>query len=367
AVDHVADAHRERGNFQKARQCGEYIADHWPDADHAAEAQAGVVRASILMGDEIGAQAAMNELLTSFSSSTHIAKAMDDVAKEYREAGQYENARQWHQYVVDHWPEDEHALDAQGDVVRCSILLGDEAGAQAAIDKLLADFGGHENTAKEVDQLANLCLERRDYIKARYLYQYIATSWPTAKGAVKTQSDLIRCSIGLGDETGAQAAYDDMLAAFSNDPRLPESMLLVAEAYTMRGVELDDSGDLEGAQQYYRRGVGIWEKLLNDFPSLYAAEVCCHAGDAYSRLNEPVRSLACFQKVLDHHPDYRFAWHAQFMVGRNYEKMKELGSMSAAEADPEITAAYEQLLQQYPTCPAARYAQEWLDQYISNK
>jgi len=526
AVDHVADAYRKIENFQKARQCDQYIVDQWPDADHAAEAQAGVVRASILMGDEIGAQAAMNKLLSSFASSTHVAKAVDNVADDYHKAGQYEKSRQWYQYVVDHWPQDEHALkaqkgvvisnivlgdqtaahaavdklisdfnsnaeeiadtidnvaddyrygkmtnyikakqlyqyiatswptaeyavEAQGDVVRCSILLGDEAGAQAAIDKLLADFGGHKNAAKEVDQLANLYRERMDYIKARDLYQYIvtnwpttnravnaqgrvadccillgdetgaqaaydklladfggrtnvakavdhvanayramrnytkakqlyqhiATSWPTAEYAVKTQSDVIRCSILLGDEAGAQAAYDGMLAAFGNHPRLPESMYFVAEEYIKRGMELENSTDLVGAQQYYRKGLVILEKILNDFPpTSYTPEVCYIAGDTYFRLADYANSgdtdlrladytnsLECFQKVTKDYPGYEYAWHAQFMLGRSYEGMMSLGHLSEAKANPLISAAYEELIEKYPTCQSVEYAQDWLD------
>jgi hypothetical protein len=76
------------------------------------------------MADETGTQEAMNNLLTDFASSPHIAKAVDDVADDYRKAGQYEKSRQWHQYVVDHWPQDERASQAQRGVAISNIVLG---------------------------------------------------------------------------------------------------------------------------------------------------------------------------------------------------------------------------------------------------
>ena len=369
AVDHVADAYREIENFQKARACNQYIVDHWPDADRAADAQAGVVRASILMGDEIGAQAAMNKLLSSFSDSTHIAKAVDDVADDYDKAGQYEKARQWHQYVVDHWPEDERALEAQKGVVISNIALGNQTAAQAGVDKLISDFKiNAEEIAEAIDNVAeDYCHNKMgNYTKAMELYQYIATSWPTSESAVKTQSDMIRCSILLGDDAGAQVTYDGMLTAFSNHPRLPESMYFVAEEYIKRGVELENSTDLAGAQEHYRKGLVILEEILNDFPpTSYTPEVCSWAGTAYFQLEDYSNSLKYFQRLAEQYPNFENAWQAQFMVGRSYEGMVSSGLLPAAEAMPLIKAAFEKFVTKYPTYPSVGYAQNWLNSYNS--
>jgi tetratricopeptide (TPR) repeat protein len=443
AVDHVADAYRKIENFQKARQCNQYIVDHWSDADYAAEAQAGVVRASILMGDEIGAQAAMNKLLSSFVDGTHIAKAVDDVADDYDKAGQYEKALQWHQYVVDHWPGDERALEAQkgvvisnialgnqvaaqaavdklisdfkinakeiaeaidnvadefrhnkmgkyttakqlyqyistswptadyaveaqSDVVRCSVLLGDEAGARSAIDKLLADFGGRTNVANEIVDIANQYRILDMFDKALPLHEYILSHWPESNSAVDSQMSAVISNIGLGDDPKAQAAYDDMLASFGDDPQLLKSMLFFAKAYTMRGAALSNSSDLVGADQCYRKGLAIWEKILNDFPpTSYTPEVCCSMGRCHRELGEYQESIDFYQKVVDYYPDYPFAWHALFMVGRTYESLGESGFIYESEAKAKTEHAYKQLLEKYPDCKAARIARSWLSRHKS--
>jgi len=184
---------------------------------------------------------------------------------------------------------------------------------------------------------------------------------------VKIQSDVIRCSILLGDEAGAKAVYDDMLAAFGNHPRLPESMLFVAEEYTKRGVELGNSDDLVGARRCYLKSLVILEKILNDFPSnSYAPEVCSWAALCHRLLENYQQSIYYNQKIVDEHPDYRMAGNALFSVGHNYEKLKESGDLTESKADLKTKTAYEQLLEEYPGSQHAQYARNWLDQYNSN-
>jgi tetratricopeptide (TPR) repeat protein len=376
AVDNVADEYHKVGKYEKARQWHQYVVDHWPQNEHALEAQKGVVISNIALGDQTTAQAVVDKLISDFKiNAEEIAEAIDDVASTCCTMKDYTKAKQLYQLIVTNWPTAEYAVEAQGDVVRCSILLGDEAGAQAAIDKLLVDYGWHENAAKEVERLAELYQDRKDYTKAKQLYQHIVTNWPTTGRAVNAQGRVADCCIRLGDETGAQAAYDGMLAAFGNHPRLSESMYFFAEEYIKSGMELENSTDLVGAQQYFRKGLDILEKTLNDFPTTpYAPEMYHWAGDTYfrladyadsgdtdSRLADYTNSLKCFQKITKDYPRYKYAWHAQFTVGRNYEGMMSLGHLSEAEAKPLISAAYEKLIEKYPTCQSVAYAQNWLD------
>ena len=184
--------------------------------------------------------------------------------------------------------------------------------------------------------------------------------------AVNAQGRVADCCILLGDEAGAQAAYDGMLAAFSNHPRLLESMYFVAEEYTKRGAELENSTDLVGAQQYSRKGLVILEKILNDYPpTSYTPEVCCRAGDAYFRLGDCSKALIRYSKAAENYPEYKNVWHAQLRVGQCYEGLKGSGALSETEADILIKAAFEELIANYPESPSVSYAQNWLENYNS--
>jgi hypothetical protein len=70
----------------------------------------------------------------------------------------------------------------------------------------------------------------------------------------------------------------------------------------------------------------------------------------------------CSDKQPGDKPGYGMAWNALYQIARNYQQFKETGSLTEAQADAEIKAAYEQLLEKYPACKAARVAHRWLCQ-----
>ena len=48
------------------------------------------------------------------------------------------------------------------------------------------------------------------------------------------------------------------------------------------------------------------------------------------------------------------------MIGYSYERLKKGDVVGGGEADAIIEAAYTQLLEAYPDCPAAKAASSWL-------
>jgi tetratricopeptide (TPR) repeat protein len=368
AVDHVADAYRKIKDFQKARQCSQYIVDQWPDADHAAEAQAGVVRASILMGDEIGAQAAMNKLLTSFADSTHIAKAVDDVADDYHKAGQYEKALQWHQYVVDHWPQDERALEAQKDVAILNIILGDQTAAQAAFDKLVTDFSTRATLPNVLYEIARAYEKAKEFNQAKEVYQRIVQVCPGTSQAGDSPLDVRKLDVYLlieyDRDDEVTSAVDRLIADYAAHPYVSFAVYKVAVQCHLKAYRLGNQGLESEAMGCFREAAATFQKLIDRFPrSVVIPRACRSAGDCYRKLGEYEESIRCYQKIVDDHPGFETVWNALFLVGRNYEDLKESGAVAKSEADSKTKAAYEQLLEEYPSCPGARHARRWLSRY----
>jgi TolA-binding protein len=103
---------------------------------------------------------------------------------------------------------------------------------------------------------------------------------------------------------------------------------------------------------------------MSDYPASTAVPKAFRsAGDCYRKLGEYTDSIRCYRKLLDDYPDLRTAWNALLNIGRNYEDLKKSGSLQASEADAETKAAYEQLLQDYPSCPGTKYASRWLSRH----
>jgi tetratricopeptide (TPR) repeat protein len=376
AVDHVADRYRQMENYEKAHELYQYIVSTWP-AEHAIDSQKGVVLSRIHLGDEAGARAAVEKLIAKFSGSQDIDDVLSEIAGEYGKVGKVAKGVELYRQVIEPWCRAEYTPSSQATAVEFLICIGDDMGAQTATDKLIADFSSHNDIAKWLGHIGNIYHRLDKFEKSREICTLVVQRWPQNEEAMESQKFVALSCIALGDDAGARAAVDKLVAQFSGNLNLRNAMYEIGVQLQLRGYRLDKDTFTEASRECFRTAVGLFEKVVSDFPTASflitrhqnttSAEACCYAGDAYSRLEDPIRSLACFQKVLDNYPAYVFAWHAQFMVGRNYEKMEELGLMSKTEADPKIKAAYEQLLEKYPTCQAARYSQEWLDQYNSSK
>jgi TolA-binding protein len=110
----------------------------------------------------------------------------------------------------------------------------------------------------------------------------------------------------------------------------------------------------------------IFERVAREFPGTTPVPKACRsAGDCYRKLGEYEESIRCYKKVVDDYPDFETAWNALFQIGRNYEDLKKSGAIAKSEVDAKIKAAYEQLLEKYPSCPGARHARRWLSRYNS--
>jgi len=187
AVDHVGDEYRDAGDYGKALELCRYVVSRWPDAEHAAMSQGGVVKLYIRLGDEANAAAAMDELISKFGSRKDIAGVVDEIGDAYRDAEQYERALAKYEQVVASWPDSEQAMGSQASVVKLYMRLGDDANAVAAVEKLVGDYSASKGIADEVDGIGDAYREAKQYERALALYEEVVDSWPDSEQAMGTQ------------------------------------------------------------------------------------------------------------------------------------------------------------------------------------
>jgi len=234
-VDDIADEYRESKDYDKARQLYQHVVGNWPDADYAPESQRGLILLDILAGDEGAAQTDIDKLLTEFSGRKDIAKVAAHVADDYRDLGKYESALELYRYVVETWPDSEYAMGSVVSIAGLNIELGNETAAQAALDKLIADFPGNKGLARAVDHVADTYRDCRKYDKAKELYKYVADTWPQAEHALDSQTSLAKLYIRLGDDPNIQAAIDKLLAEFSQHNDIADVVDEIADEYRRHG------------------------------------------------------------------------------------------------------------------------------------
>jgi tetratricopeptide (TPR) repeat protein len=143
AVCKVADEYRKFNKHEKACEHYRYVVDNCPDAEHALWSQMGLAISNIRLGDYDAVEASIEKLFIDFSQDERMAIACCLIGDEYRELQKHQQALVLYQYVVDNWPDAEHAMWSRANMGNINIQLGDFDTAQTTLGKLLSDFSEH--------------------------------------------------------------------------------------------------------------------------------------------------------------------------------------------------------------------------------
>jgi tetratricopeptide (TPR) repeat protein len=361
-----AKAYVENKHYEQAEVIYQTIAQDYPDTNDALAAQTGLTVLYITWAKEPEAQAGLAGLVADFSGYQGIANSLNEIADTFRHVQRYQKAGELYQYVIDGQPPVKDAIWSQACLIGLDVVLGDDDTAQSALEQLLSEFSDVEDMPAIFDGLAEDCVEVKKYNEARQLYQYILDNMPDSERAIWVQSGLGISNAGLGNDAAAQAAIETLLTEFSGHPSLGELILAIAEPYYDEAFRKQSEGLESQASSYFQTAITIAELVKSEVPDfVIEPDTYLWEGACYRELGEYEKSIECYQKVVDDYPDHSLAWHALFLVGRNYEDLKESGVLSKSEADARIKAAYEQLLRDYPDCKAARYARRWLSSHNS--
>lgn len=245
AIDHIADQHRQSGRYEAARELYKYIVARWPQAEHAAEAQRGAILASVKLGDDPNAEAGINKLLTDFAAHKGLVITLDSLGDAYRASGKPHRAQALYQYVVDHWPDSDRAAEAQAGVARACIQAGDQAAAEAAVARLLADFAASEHIAKAVWLVAGEYRFAEQHSKALELCRLVVENWPSSTAAIGAQASVAGLYILLGDDPNAAAAVDKLIGDYGQSEQIAGAVEKIAAQYS-------EMGNQDKASELYR-------------------------------------------------------------------------------------------------------------------
>ncbi|MHC4619704.1 MAG: tetratricopeptide repeat protein [Planctomycetota bacterium] len=251
AVDHVGDAYREGGEYEKALALYRHIVATWPQAEHAIDSQKNVVIVNMLSGESTAAHQAIDELLVKFAGHPKMPQAIETIAENYFDRQKYQPARQWYKFVVANWPDAEYAFWSHVGLAACNIALRDAAGAQAEIDKILADYADRDGLDRALEELGDNYFRSRQYDKAVGLYQRVVNTWPDSRRAMWAQRSLARSYILLPDEPNGLAAADKLLADHADNAGIGRAVRQVADSFST-------IGNHDKAGQLYRLVLTHW-------------------------------------------------------------------------------------------------------------
>jgi tetratricopeptide (TPR) repeat protein len=366
-VYEIAKYYRKHAKYKKAIELYQRIVDNWPGTDHALWSQLDLAMSYATIGEDPNAEAAIDKLVTGFSENQHIAGVVYEMAKSYRRSKKDENANHICNLIIGKWPKSEHAMWAQRDLARFNITFGDDLNAQAAVDKLLADFSKQGRIAQAVYDIAKQYHTLQKYEEAGMFYQYVIDNWPDDEYAMWAQSGLAKLHIDLGDDAAANVALDTLIADFNDNPALPEAVFVIGEQYYSEAFWCENDGLAAEARENFRKTIAVWERIIKELPvSAFTPQAYYLSAVCYRRLGENEVAIEYCRIIVDNWSGYRRSWHAQFMIGRCYEELERQGGITPSEAIPKIREAYGKLLESYPDCKVAAIAQNWLNRPNNN-
>ncbi len=372
-VYQIGTAYSKAGRAERAGVFYRYVLDHWPQSPHAAWAELAALDDQGRAESDPAIRAALGKLLESLSQQDLSARELYRAARDLARS-KPKRALALHRYNGRDSANDKYSLWSATELAKAYIRDGNEPAAEQAVNEMTARFAEQETLSTELARIGDTYLEVGQRDKADQLYTYIGNNWADKDDTLWARVGRVRLHITNGDDNAAEAAFQKVLADYAEDTSLPDAVRHVGESYYNEALAIQkrlnqerraDSSQPAAAvpmparvNECFQKATVKFETLIQKWPTDTANTPFGYhfAGECYERLGQRDKAIAYHQKVCDTWPAYQYAWHLQFLVGRAYEARVKANPADRAQIEPLIVAAYERVLKDHPTCPAARAA-----------
>ena len=360
--------------YQRAEDLAQRICQEFGGSEQAQRIQLDLGREQALKliadGKFAQAEEAANTIAANAGSNPGMPAALFKIARQFKEAGRNDEAVRMYQKITQDYPNSEFGGRARMAIDKLNIWnlikTGDVNSVQAALERLINDYGNEDDLPHTVRGIAFQFEENGYYQQAKALYQKVKTDYAGDRVAAMATVDLKKCDvramIGTASHSVVMQKVNEFMAEFAGNWYLPKAVYQIGTEYYNRALKLGGHSSAGQAAEFYRNAADIWEMVINQLPdSSYTLEACNYAAICYEKLGEYNKANECYKRVIDNYPGYRMRWNMIYKTGRNYERMKKAGTVSVEQADSRTRAMYEKLLAEYPDCKAADYARNWLE------
>lgn len=173
-----AKVYERLGQYEQAERVYKRIATEQRGTDNALNAQEQLTLLYNVWGNEPETQKALKDLIAAFSTHKDIAATIWRTARDFKKAGNPNKALDLHQYNVEHFPKEKHAMWSQVEIVYYHIGIGDFTAAGTGVDKLLEVFAAQPTLSKEIYQVTQKYEKAGRVERALQLYQYNVEHFP---------------------------------------------------------------------------------------------------------------------------------------------------------------------------------------------
>jgi tetratricopeptide (TPR) repeat protein len=197
------------------------------------------------------------------------------------------------------------------------------------------------------------------------MYKEIINTYPQSPYANKAQINIRSGQIlSLIDDGHDQKAFNEvnsLISDFNNNDHIPAAVSRIAENYYRKAFEFKSQGNCEQADRCFQKTIELCRMVINDIPHADGTALAYdYAGGSCRRLGQYQESINYLQRLVDQFPKYSTAGNALFLIGQNYQDMKENGIIAQQDADSKTITAYRRLVEKYPSSKASDAARDWL-------
>jgi TolA-binding protein len=212
-------------------------------------------------GKIANAQQKIEELKTHYAQDSQLPCALFWIGRKFEWSNKYDEAKDIYQQIIQNHPADSFAGRGRIGLGRLEVLTlvvskrFDEA--QAALDRLSADFAANPDLPGSLYWIAERYRWADKDDKANYLYQQVAQNYPDNPYAATARLALARQEISslidLRKFSPAQEAVDKLTADFSGNSGLPEALYWIAREYEW--------------ESEYEEANRLHKQILNQYPA----------------------------------------------------------------------------------------------------
>jgi TolA-binding protein len=233
AIESLVGGYLKAGRIDELQALCEKVSASAPGSEQDLVARQGLAEIYILNRQGESAANAVNDMIAAFGGHPRIARAVCEAGDAYRRTRQFSDAEQWYAYVVQNFRENPYSMWSQKNLCTLYAQLGDEAARDAAVDELVTRYSAHPELPLAICAVGDeVVAVRKDYDKARALYEYVAANLADNEQSIWAQKNLCRLLLErVKDTQAAAAAVDVLLRQFGGNPNLPAAALEVADAW----------------------------------------------------------------------------------------------------------------------------------------
>jgi TolA-binding protein len=379
----IAHKYRWEHQWKQASNLYSQIVQDYPNSSYSSKANLGIARVEVLSlivaEDYIGADKALDKLRIDFVGHPDLPATLYEIAECYRWADKYEKAKELHRHIAQNYPDSPYADKAKIGLARADVLSliisRDYDQAERALDKLCVDFAGHPDVPETLYWIAKSYRWSDRYEKSKELFQRIIQEYPGSSAAGKARQQFkvvvegmdVFALIESGREQETQKVINKLIAnptEDENDEISAYTVFLCGDRYYAKGLEKRKQGLKDEAAANFIKAIDIWGQMIQQLPASKSQALAYYrSGNCYVDLGQYDRAVEKYTQLLENYPDYSLAWDIQFRIGRCYQGLKDNNAVDRSLADALTKAAYEEILEKYPDCPAAKAAENWIKKH----